>query len=92
MSKQVNENELVLHLATKTKVDPQKIMIVLKHEQAYMNSAKADAKGDVDVDFDDLVDYVMGKSDVKLDEITVEKILDVEMEYLIKKGVAGYID
>ncbi len=92
MSKQVNETELVAHVATKTKVDPQKIMIVLKHEQAYMNNAKADAKGDVDVDFDDLVDYVMGKSDVKLDEITVEKILDVEMEYLIKKGVAGYID
>ncbi|MED1780692.1 hypothetical protein P4V43_02505 [Brevibacillus fortis] len=92
MSKQVNEKELVLHLATKTKVDPQKIMIVLKHEQAYMNSAKADSKGDVDVDFDDLVDYIMGKSDVKLDEITVEKILDVEMEYLIKKGIAGYID
>lgn len=92
MSKQVNEKELVSHLATKTKVDPQKIMIVLKHEQVYMNSAKADAKGDVDVDFDDLVDYIMGKSDVKLDEITVEKILDVEMEYLIKKGIAGYID
>ncbi|AIQ77017.1 MULTISPECIES: hypothetical protein [Paenibacillus] len=92
MSDKVNEQELVNVLSAKTKVDPQIIRLVLKHEQTFINKAKANAKGEVDIDSDDLVDYVTAQRDVKLDEITVETILDAEMDYLMDKGLAGYID
>ncbi|MHA6531800.1 hypothetical protein [Paenibacillus sp. BAC0078] len=92
MSDQVNELELVKVLSAKTKVDPKLIRLVLKHEQTFINNAKANAKGEVDIDSDDLVDYVVAQRDVKLDELTVETILDAEMDYLMDKGLAGYID
>lgn len=92
MSEQYNEQELVQHIANETKVDENSIRTVLKHEQSFINAAKTDSKGEADIDLDDLVDYVLSKSDVKLDEITVETILDTEMNFLIKKGVAGYLD
>ncbi|MNE97745.1 hypothetical protein D3C80_1961460 [compost metagenome] len=79
-------------LAAKTKVDPKLIKLVLKHEQTFINNAKANSKGEVDIDNDDLVDYVTAQRDVKLDELTVETILDAEMDYLMDKGLAGYID
>ncbi|AIQ38397.1 MULTISPECIES: hypothetical protein [unclassified Paenibacillus] len=92
MSDKLNEQELVTVLSAKTKVDPKLIRLVLKHEQTFINNAKANAKGEVDIDNDDLVDYVVSQRDVKLDEITVETILDAEMDYLMDKGLAGYID
>lgn len=92
MSDKVNEQELVAEIADKTKVDPKLIMLVLKHEQTFINNAKADVKGEVDIDNDDLVDYVTSQRDVKLDELTVETILDAEMDYLMDKGLAGYVD
>ncbi|AIQ49901.1 hypothetical protein R70723_31500 [Paenibacillus sp. FSL R7-0273] len=92
MSDKVNEQELLEVLAAKTKVDPKLIKLVLKHEQTFINNAKADSKGEVDIDNDDLVDYVTAQRDVKLDELTVETILDAEMDYLMDKGLAGYID
>lgn len=92
MSDKLNEQELVTELSAKTKVDPKLIRLVLKHEQTFINNAKANAKGEVDIDNDDLVDYVVAQRDVKLDEITVETILDAEMDYLMDKGLAGYID
>lgn len=92
MSDNVNEEELVTVLSAKTKVDPKMIRLVLKHEETFINNAKADAKGEVDIDNDDLVDYVTSQRDVKLDELTVETILDAEMDYLMDKGLAGYID
>ncbi|OKP99683.1 hypothetical protein [Paenibacillus sp. P46E] len=92
MSDQVNEQELLEVLAAETKVDPKLIGLVLKHEQTFINKAKANAKGEVDIDNDDLVDYIVAQRDVKLDELTVESILDAEMDYLMDKGLAGYID
>ncbi|MEK3687813.1 hypothetical protein MKZ24_06065 [Paenibacillus sp. FSL R7-0297] len=92
MSNEVNEQELVEVLSAQTKVDPAVIRLVLKHEQAFINKAKANAKGEIDIDNDDLVDYVTAQRDVKLDELTVETILDAEMDYLMDKGLAGYID
>ncbi|WP_442602346.1 hypothetical protein [Paenibacillus sp. KN14-4R] len=92
MSEQINEQELVQYIVGKTKADAKSIEIVLNHEQAFINSAKADSKGEIDIDLDDLVDYVLSKTNVKLDEMTVEAILDAEMAYLIDKGEAGYLD
>ncbi len=92
MSDKVNEQELVTVLSAKTKVDPKIIRLVLKHEETFINNAKANAKGEVDIDNDDLVDYVIAQRDIKLDELTVETILDAEMDYLMDKGLAGYID
>lgn len=92
MSEKLNEQELLQYIADKTKADSHNIKLVLKHEQVFMDNAKADAKGEVDIDSDDLVDYIMGQREVKLDEITVEAILDAEMDYLIKQGIAGYLD
>lgn len=92
MSDNVNEEELVTVLSAKTKVDPKLVRLVLKHEETFINNAKANAKGEVDIDNDDLVDYVTAQRDVKLDELTVETILDAEMDYLMDKGLAGYVD
>lgn len=91
-NEQLNEQELVQYIADKTKADPKNIQLVLKHEQQFIESAKADAKGEIDIDSDELVDYILGRSDVQLDEPTVETILDSEMDYLMDKGLAGYID
>ncbi|UVI30122.1 hypothetical protein [Paenibacillus spongiae] len=92
MSEQVNEQEMVQYIADKTKASPANIRLVLKHELGFIDKAKANAKGEVDIDSDELVDYVLSRPDVKLDEMTVETILDAEMEYLMDKGLAGYVD
>ena len=89
---EVNQQELRDYIAGETKLDGKIIDLVLKHEEDFINNAKADAKGEVDIDSDELVDYVMGRSDVKLNEIQVEDILDAEMDFLMKKGLAGYLD
>lgn len=87
MSEPLNEQELVQYIAGKTNVDTKRIMIVLKHEEAFINHSEED-----EIDSDDLVDYVLSQRDVNLDELTVETILDLEMDYLMEKGLAGYID
>lgn len=92
MSEQINEKELIEYIAGKTNVDSKSVMLVLKHEQKFINSAKENAKGEVEIDSDELVDYVMSRSDIQLDELTVEAILDAEMDYLMDKGMAGYED
>lgn len=86
----INELELVQYIAARTKIEAKRITLVLKHEQAYINNAKANAKGELDIDSDDLVDYVLSRPDVKLNELQVEEILDAEMDYLMDKGLAGY--
>ncbi|AIQ15052.1 hypothetical protein [Paenibacillus durus] len=92
MNQNINEQEMIRFIAGKTKADPKAITLILKHEQTFINSAKANAKGEVDIDSDDLVDYVLSRRDVKLDELMVESILDAEMDYLMDKGLAGYLD
>ncbi|MEO2256241.1 hypothetical protein ABGV43_04845 [Paenibacillus amylolyticus] len=84
---------MMQYIADKTKASQANIALVLKHEQAYINKAHDNAKGnDVDIDGDDLADYILSRKDVKLDELTVESILDAEMDYLMDKGHAGYVD
>lgn len=92
MSVQLNEQELVKYIADKTKLDPKNIMQVLKHEQVFIDKATKEAKGEASIDGDDLVDYVLSRPDVKLDELKVETILDTEMDYLVKKGIVKYAD
>lgn len=89
----INEQEMLQYIADKTKASKVHIELVLKHEQAYINKEHENAKGkDVDIDGDDLADYILSRKDVKLDELTVESILDAEMDYLMDKGHAGYVD
>ncbi|ANE46543.1 hypothetical protein SY83_09915 [Paenibacillus swuensis] len=92
MSKPLNEQELIQYIAGKTGADPTQIGLVLKIEDTYINKAKANARGEVDIDVDDIVDHIMKQRDVNLDEMTVETILETEMEYLIQKGIATYGD
>ncbi|WP_282938556.1 hypothetical protein [Paenibacillus sp. RC67] len=87
MSEAINEQELIDFIAGKSKVDAESIKLVLKHEQTFINNAKED-----DIDSDEIVDYVMSRKDVKLDELTVETILELEMDYLMEKGIVTYID
>ncbi|MCL6457057.1 MAG: hypothetical protein K6T85_03535 [Gorillibacterium sp.] len=89
MSKPIIEQELIQYITAKTQVDASQIIVILQHGQAFLSSAKANAKGEVEIDSDDLVDYVLSRPDVKLDELTVETILDLEMDYLMDKGLAG---
>ncbi|QHT63613.1 hypothetical protein GXP70_29110 [Paenibacillus lycopersici] len=92
MSEQINMIELVEHIAGATKADAKLIEQVLKHEQTFINSAQEDKNGEVNIDSDELVDYILGRPGLKTDELTVERILDAEMDYLMDKGIAGYID
>ena len=82
----INEQEMMQYIADKTKASQANISLVLKHEQAYINKAHENAKGEVDIDGDDLADYILSRKDVKLDELTVEGILDAEMDYLMEKA------
>ncbi|WP_308636849.1 hypothetical protein [Paenibacillus silvisoli] len=92
MSEEINMKELVQYIAGKTSAAPGSIELVLKHEQTFINNAQEDKNGEVNIDSDELVDYILSRPGLKLDELTVETILDAEMEYLMDKGVAGYID
>lgn len=49
-------------------------------------------QGEVEIDMDDLVDYVLSRRDIKLDEMTVEAILEAEMDFLMDQGLASYED
>lgn len=88
----LNEDELIAHLAEKTKVAAGTIKLVLKHEQTFIDKAKPNAQGEYDIDSDELVDYILAQKDVKLDELTLETILDAEMQYLLENGYADYED
>ncbi|MGX4585281.1 hypothetical protein [Paenibacillus chitinolyticus] len=92
MAEQINEQELIAYIAGKIKADPQKIKSVLKYEQDFINKAHKNAKGEVDIDSDDIADYVLSRPDIKLDELTVDNILDAEMDFLMEKGIASYLD
>ncbi|GAA3403672.1 hypothetical protein ACFFNY_03375 [Paenibacillus hodogayensis] len=92
MSHTLNEAELVQYIAARTKADAAAIRNVLKHEQAFMNKLQKRSNADVEIDSDELVDYVLGQSDVKLHEPAIEAILDAEMQYLIDNGLADYDD
>jgi len=92
VSDQINEQELVQFIADRSKSSLDSIRLVLKHEADFINQAQQNADGEVEIDGDELVDYVLSRSDVKLDELTVETILDLEMDYLTEHGLAGYID
>lgn len=87
MTAPMNEQELLQFIISKSKADPKQVELVLKHEKAYI--AKA---GEVDIDSDDLIDHILSRPDVKLSELAVDTILEAEMEYLMKNGMAGYID
>ncbi len=80
------------YIAGETDADEQLIKLVLKHEHAFINNAKEDKNGEVDIDGDELVDYILSRSDVKSNELIVESILEAEMDYLMDKGLAGYVD
>ncbi len=92
MSEQYNEQELIAFIADKSGASTADIKQVLQHEQAYVNSRQEDSKGEIDIDIDELVDYVLARPGMKLDELTVETILESEMDFLVKKGIAGYLD
>jgi len=89
---EVNEQELVAYIAAETNADLASIKLVLQHEHTFINSAKEDKKGEVNIDSDELVDYILARRDVNLDELTVESILDAEMDYLMEQGAAGFIN
>ncbi|ANY66748.1 hypothetical protein BBD42_09945 [Paenibacillus sp. BIHB 4019] len=89
---QIDEQQLIAYITSKTKASEADVKLVLKHEMTFINNAQENASGEVEVDSDELVDYILKQRDVKLDELTVETILDLEMEYLMDQGVAGYVD
>lgn len=92
MSEQVNVKELIAYIAERTKIEQKDIELVLRYEQTYIGKAKADVKGEVDIDIDDLTDFILSKRDVSLEEPQVEDILEREMDYFMERGLAGYID
>ncbi|MHA7965435.1 hypothetical protein ACX93W_14975 [Paenibacillus sp. CAU 1782] len=92
MSEALNEQELVAYIVEQTKAKPEHVRLVLKHEAAYINTAHKSGQKEVDIDFDDLVDYILGRKDVTVSELIVEEILEAEMDYLLDKGLAGYED
>jgi hypothetical protein len=92
MSETLNEQELLNYIAGITNVEVKSIRLVLKHEQAFIDNTKEDVNGEVSIDSDELVDYVLSRPEIQLDELTIEAILDAEMDYLMKKGLASDAD
>lgn len=91
-SKELNEQELIRFIVEKSKADEKQIQLVLKYEKAYILKAEETAKGEVDIDSDELIDHILSRPDVKLTELAVDTILEAEMAYLMQHGFAGYID
>lgn len=87
-----NDPKLLQYIKEHTKVSEANIRLVLGHEQAYVNRMQKNAKHDVEIDSDELVDYVLSRPDVKLSELDVDMILDLEMKYLLDNGLADYDD
>lgn len=92
MSKELNEQELIQFIVEKSQADAKQIQLVLKYEKDYIRKAEEKAKGEVDIDSDDLIDHILSRPDVKLTELAVDTILEAEMTYLMKHGLAGYMD
>lgn len=88
----INEQELLDYLVEHTGEKAEDIRLVLQHEQTYIEQAATKSRGDVDIDIDDLVDYIVQRRDVKLSELAVDTILEAEMSYLMDRGVAGYLN
>ncbi|MFS0725547.1 hypothetical protein [Paenibacillus sp. 1P07SE] len=89
--KPVDEQELLQYIIDRTSEKAEDIRLVLKHEQAYIEQAASKTSGEVDIDIDDLVDYIVQRRDVRLSELAVDTILEAEMSYLMEQGVAGYL-
>ena len=92
MSEQVDVQDMTAYIAGKAKLDQKAVERVLKYEQEFIGKAKPDRNGEVDIDIDDMVDYILTKRDIDLHEPQVEEILELELEYLAERGLAGYID
>lgn len=92
MSEKVNELDIVRFIAEQTDIDANSIRLVLKHEQDFINNAQADIHGDVEINGDELVSYILGRAGAALDVTTVETILDTEMDFFMDRGYAGYED
>ncbi|MCQ4087979.1 hypothetical protein [Saccharibacillus sp. JS10] len=93
MSEQkINETEMIAYIVDQTGVSEEGIKLVLKHEQAFIAAAAKKPGSTIELDGDELVDYVVAQKDVKLNELEIENVLDSEMAYLIDKGFAGYED
>lgn len=92
MSEQYNERDMIAAIARDTELDEARIAVVLKYEQAFINNAPGDANGNVEIDHDELVEYIMRHKDVGLNELQVEQVLDAEMEFLTDIGLVGYED
>ncbi|MDO3410004.1 hypothetical protein QWJ34_09550 [Saccharibacillus sp. CPCC 101409] len=89
---QVNRSELIAYITKETSLKEDAVKLVLKHETDFIGAAAKKAGDVIEVDGDELVDYVMSRKDVKLNELQVEEILDAEMAYLTEQGLAGYED
>lgn len=92
MSQTWDEQQLIQAIADKTKIDSASIGLVLKHEQAFMDKLQSGGKADVEVDGDEIVDYVLSQPNVKLNELQIERILDAEMSILQEMGLIEYED
>ncbi len=88
MGAEINQQELQQYIADKTKLDPRGVQLVLKHEQQFISKLKPNKKGEIDIDFDDLVDYLCNQREIRLNELQIEQVLDAEMAYLMKHGHA----
>ncbi|MFD1953243.1 hypothetical protein ACFSL6_03375 [Paenibacillus thailandensis] len=87
--KEWNEKELLDFVAKETGLHEKDVALVLKHEQSYIDKAEVNAEGEAEIDGDELVDYIMSRPDVQLNELEIESVLDTEMDYLADKGLAG---
>ena len=66
---------------------------ISEEERPYLIVLDGPSLGDFfAIDSDELVEYILSRPDVKSNELIVESILDAEMDYLMDKGVAGYVD
>lgn len=92
MNPALDEGKLVQYIADRSKIGTGAIRIVLKHEQAFMDQAQRGSSREIEIDGDELVDYIMRQRDVKLQEPDVDAILDLEMKYLLDHGLADYDD
>ena len=89
---EISHEEICNYIAEKTGFDYGQIEIILEHSVEYTNNHEVDEDGEVRIDTEEQVAYIKRQRDVTLSEDQIETILDLELEFLVEKGIATQVE
>lgn len=88
----INHEDICNFVAERCGLDNNQIDIILEHGVEYINSQEPDENGQVGIDPDEQIAYIKRQPNVTLSEEQIEIVLDLEMEFLVEKGIADRVE